>query len=141
MAVRQMKSLKSYRGGCHCGAVRFECEIDPAAGTSKCNCSICAKGRFWKAIVKAPAFRLVQGEDALSDYQFGSRAIHHLFCRNCGVKPFGRGHMEVLGGVFYAVNVACLDDAGAEELAQAPVTYQDGKTDHWEHPPAETRHL
>jgi hypothetical protein len=29
------------------------------------------KTRFWKAIVKADGFRLLQGEDALSDYRFG----------------------------------------------------------------------
>jgi hypothetical protein len=28
--------------------------------------------------------------------------------------------MEELGGKFYAINVACLDDAMYEELAQAP---------------------
>jgi hypothetical protein len=132
---------KSYRGSCHCGAVRFECAIDPAQGTSKRDCSICSKGRFWKAIVRAADFRLLQGEDALSDYHFGSHNIHHLFCRTCGIKPFGRGQMAELGGTFYAVNVACLDEGGAEELAQAPVTYQEGRRNNWSVPPAETRHL
>ena len=41
-----------YSGSCHCGAVRFECRLDPAEGTSRCNCSVCAKGRFWKAIAR-----------------------------------------------------------------------------------------
>jgi hypothetical protein len=132
---------RTYQGSCHCGAVRFACELDLAEGTSKCNCSVCTKGRFWKAITKADALRLLQGEDALTDYRFGSQTIHHLFCKHCGVKPFGRGHMDALGGTFYAVNLGCLDNATAEELARAPVEYQDGRNNRWEAPPAETRHL
>jgi len=132
---------KTYHGSCHYGAVRFECDIDLAEGTSKCNCSVCSKGRFWKAIAKAGSFRLLQGKDDLSDYQFGGKIIHHQFCRNCGIKPFGRGHMEALGGTFYAVNLACLDDAAPAELAAAPVEYQDGQNNKWESAPAEIRHL
>jgi hypothetical protein len=132
---------RTYHGSCHCGAVRFECELDLAEGTSKCNCSICTKTRFWKAIVKADSFRLLRGEDVLVDYQFGSGFIHHLFCGRCGVKTFGRGEMEELGGRFYAVNVACLDDATDEELALAPIAYENGRSDRWDQAPAETSYL
>ena len=131
---------RKYAGSCHCGDVRFQADIDLADGTSKCNCSICAKGRFWKAVISADAFQLLQGKESLSDYQFGGHTIHHLFCSRCGVKPFGRGRAEELGE-FYAVNVACLDDATAEELAQAPVRFEDGRHNKWESTPAETRHL
>lgn len=139
--------MKTYHGSCHCGTVRFECELDLGSGTSKCNCSICAKGRYWKTLVKADAFRLLQGADHLTDYQFGSHTIHHLFCRTCGIKPFGRAHLDIefqgeqLRGEFYAVNVACLDDSEARELAEAPVRFEDGRHDRWDMAPAETRHM
>jgi hypothetical protein len=134
---------KTYHGSCHCGAVRFEADIDLAAGTSRCNCSICMKARFWKAVVKAVSFRLLRGEDALADYTFdgGTGAgIHHRFCSRCGVKAFGSGHLDGFGD-FVAVNVACLDDASDRELAEAPVTFENGRDDAWSSPPAETRYL
>jgi hypothetical protein len=136
-----MTMKKTFQGGCHCGAVRFECELDPANGSSRCNCSICAKSRFWKAIAKGDAFRVLKGADALIVYGFGRGAIEHHFCRTCGIKPFGRGDMEVMGGVFYGVNLACLDGPAPEVFAAGAISYEDGRHDDWSKAPAETRHL
>jgi hypothetical protein len=132
--------LKTYHGSCHCGVVRFEADIDLSNETSKRNCSICTKARFWKTVVAADSFRLLAGEDALTNYQFGCENIHHLFCSRCGVKPLGRGHLEGFGD-FVAVNVACLDDATDQEFAEAPVIFQNGIADDWYSAPAETRYL
>ena len=126
---------KTYRGSCHCGAVRFEADIDLAAGTVKCNCSICAKGRNWLAAVGGDSFRLISGESDLSDYRFGSKTIGHRFCKHCGMHPYSGNDK------FYAVSIACLDDADPAEIIASPVTWVDGLHDNFKSPPAETRHL
>ncbi len=131
---------KTYTGSCHCGAVRFEADLDLGAGTFKCNCSICFKSRAWLAPVPAAAFRLLSGEQNLRDYQFGQKRIHHPFCTTCGVRPFSRGK-DPQGNESYAVRVNCLEEVDEKALVEAPIRYFDMLHDDFKTPPAETRHL
>jgi hypothetical protein len=132
---------KTYTGSCHCGAVRFEADIDLSGGTNKCNCSICTKTRNWNAIIKPAAFRLLAGENELSDYQFGGKSAHHVFCRHCGVRSFGRGYVKEIGGDYVSVQLASLDNLDLKELVAAPIRFADGRNNDWGAAPHEVRHL
>jgi len=120
--------LKTYRGSCHCGAVRFEADLDLTQPTYRCNCSICRRTRFWPAVAREDGFRLLAGRDALTQYLFNTRRNEHWFCRVCGVRAFGIGNDTPIGRMI-GVNVGCLEDVSEEELARLPVTYVDGMND------------
>jgi hypothetical protein len=125
-------------GSCHCGAVRFESELDTAVPSSRCNCSVCSKSRYWKMFVAADAFTLLEGAGSLAEYRFGSGRVAHMFCRRCGVKLFGHGDKASFPDPFYAINVACLDDPPEAFWLELKVVHQDGRHDRWETTPVET---
>lgn len=102
-----MADLRAHRGGCHCGAVRFEVDLPPAFEVEDCNCSICAMSGNIHVIVPQLRFRLVKGADHLTEYTFKTRAAKHWFCRICGVKSFYVPRSNPDG---YAVTYRCLDD-------------------------------
>jgi hypothetical protein len=134
--------LKTYTGSCHCGAVRFEADVDISAGTGKCNCTICTKMRLWSVDAAPEVFRLIAGQSELTDYRGANPVAHHLFCRNCGVRPFEWVDTpNMSGSKYYNLNVACLDGVDIDELMSAPVTFYDGLNNNWGESPAETRHL
>lgn len=96
------------RGGCHCGAVRFEALIrEPRPELLDCNCSMCSKTGFLHLIVPHEDFTLVSGEGALTSYRFGTKQADHLFCAKCGIKSFyqPRSHPEA-----WSINYRALDD-------------------------------
>ena len=118
-----MAEARTYAGGCHCGAVRFQVSAAVDAVVS-CNCSICSRTGALLAFAPADAFRLDRGEDVLTDYQFGKKRIHHLFCSRCGVRSFSRGSAPD-GRQMVAINVRCLEGV---DVASIPVRAFDGKS-------------
>lgn len=119
-----MNDSKRYEGGCHCGAVRYDVQLDLTQPVVTCNCSICFKTGALLAFTPEASFTLRSGQDALVDYQFGKKNIHHLFCRTCGVRSFGRGKGPD-GKEMRAINVRCLDGVSLEGLKLYPF---DGKS-------------
>lgn len=107
-----------HRGGCHCGAVRFEVDAPARLEVFDCNCSMCARlGGFLHLLVERDRFRLLQGEDVLTTYTFNTGVAKHTFCRVCGIKSFytPRSHPD---GV--SVSARCLDPGTVAELKVSP---------------------
>ena len=106
-----------HKGGCHCGAVRFEVEAPEDLEVSECNCSICSKSGYLHLIVPRSRFHLISGADNLQTYTFNTREAKHLFCRTCGIKSFyiPRSHPDGI-----SVNARCLDAATIRSMNIEP---------------------
>ena len=133
MQTQQDDTLITHRGGCHCGAVRFEIEAPAALHVHECNCSICSKAGYLHLIVPASRFRLLQGGDDLATYTFDTHEAKHHFCKTCGIKSFYVPRSNPDG---YSVNARCLDEGTIRTLTIEPF---DGKN--WEENAAQLAHL
>ena len=116
--------LETREGGCHCGHVRFQAQVDLDL-LSQCSCSICTK----KGIVHLPVapadFLLLRGKDALTVYTFETGVAQHPFCAHCGMHAFyiPRSQPDRI-----SLNARCLDDIDGMMLK--PTRFFDGR--HWE---------
>ena len=119
-------------------------EFDLAAGTNRCNCSICSKARAWFLFVRSGKFKLLAGEDVLSSYQWippgrTHAGLKYRFCSRCGIRLYATGELPQLGGHFYALHVPTLDDVDREELVNAPLNFVDNAHDRPDRAPVDTR--
>lgn len=75
-------------GSCHCGAVRYEAEVDPGR-VSTCHCTDCQAltGTAFRLSVQAVAgtFRLVEGAPRVyTKIGDSGRRREQAFCERCG---------------------------------------------------------
>jgi hypothetical protein len=110
-----MAETESYKGSCHCGKVAYTVNLDLSGELITCNCSICGRTGTMLTFVPETQFKLERGEEALTDYQFGKKSIHHVFCSTCGVRSFARGSMPD-GTKMAAINARCLEGVDISKL-------------------------
>ncbi len=115
-------SMENLKGGCHCGAVRYEAKAD-ISQAMECNCSHCADKGFILTFTPKENFRLLSGENRLTEYRFNKHVIAHRFCSVCGMQPFafaaGKDGVEMA-----AINLRSVDDLDVDTLSPKQV---DGK--------------
>lgn len=112
----------THSGGCQCGAVRFEANAE-VKEVIACNCSRCGKLGSLLTFVPTDDFKLLAGENAMTEFLFNRHVIHHLFCSTCGIEPYARA-VNPKGEAVIAINARCLDDV---DLAALTVRNYDGK--------------
>lgn len=117
-------TLTARRGGCHCGAVAWEADLPDEVTAEACNCSLCEMTGYLHVIVPASRFRLLGGEDALSEYRWNTGTARHLSCRTCGVKSFYVPRSNPDG---YSLNLRCMDRG---QFARVTIRAFDGRD--WE---------
>ena len=129
----RLDGVQQHTGGCLCGAVRYQVEVDLSKGGTRCNCSICTKLGSFGTVVKPAAFKLLAGESArlVVPNSVGDRT----FCKQCGTFCYGAGNLPEMGGEFVSVNLNTIDGIDPYAL---PVMYWDGRHDNWQVGPRPT---
>jgi hypothetical protein len=106
-------------GACHCGTVRFRVALTDGLKTARrCNCSFC---RMRGAVAVSAAYgdiTFIAGEDALTLYQFNTKAAEHYFCSKCGIYTH---HRRRSNPNQYGVNAACLKGVSPFDFAEVAV--------------------
>ena len=109
-----------YAGSCHCGSIKFEIDSD-LEKIVQCNCSICIKRNAKMIMIPKENFKLLEGSEDLSLYQFNTEIAKHFFCKKCGIYTHHNRKSDPNG---MGVNLCCIDDVDPMEFA---VIQFDGK--------------
>ncbi|MBP1848690.1 GFA family protein [Rhizobium halophytocola] len=107
-------AVQHYHGGCQCGAVAYEVDVD-LDRTVACNCSRCRRLGAVLAFAPVDDFTLLSGADNLSEYLFNTGKISHRFCKTCGIQSFSYG-VAPDGATMAAINVNCIDGVDTRAL-------------------------
>ena len=97
-------------GHCHCGAIRYEAELDPAL-VGICHCTDCQmlSGSPYRVSVRVPAatFKLLSGTPKvyLKTAESGAKRAHS-FCPECGTPVHSA---DPVNPQSYSLRVGCLD--------------------------------
>lgn len=106
-------------GACHCGTVRFRVRLTDGLRTARrCTCSLCRMRGAVAVTAATDALTVVEGEGALSLYQFNTGAAKHWFCSRCGIYTH---HQRRSNPDEYGVNVACLEGVSPFDFEVVPV--------------------
>lgn len=108
-----------HRGACHCGTVVFNVVLLDGFNTARrCNCSYCRMRGAVAVSANAGDLHIIEGQAALTLYQFNTGQAQHYFCARCGVYTH---HQRRSSPSQLGINVACLDGVSPFDFSEVPV--------------------
>lgn len=124
MSSPSLDFSRPLQAACHCGAVRFTVLLSDGLNTARrCNCSFCRMRGAVAVSAELSGIEVLQGQDALTLYQFNTGQAKHFFCKHCGIYTF---HQRRSSPHQYGVNVACI--AGMSPFDFAEVVVSEGRS-------------
>jgi hypothetical protein len=92
-AARKPSAVEVLRGGCLCGAVRFELTVPPRHA-SYCHCTRCQRRTGTAAsanvAVDGRALRITAGEEIVRGWRHPDGGAEKCFCSECGAHLWAR---------------------------------------------------
>ncbi len=104
--------MPKVKGGCLCGAVRYESAADPAL-VAVCHCTTCQKytGSAFSLNLGMPAGSVTITGDSLATYEdragASGKPFYRAFCARCGSPISGQG--DAYAGMIF-IKAGTLDD-------------------------------
>lgn len=115
-------NMETKQGSCHCGSVRFEVDLKNGLDEVRhCDCSLCKRKTAYVMSSTLDGFRVTQGKEYLTLYQFNTKVAKHYFCRICGIYTH---HQRRSNPNEYGFNIGCLD--GVNPFDYGPALVHDG---------------
>jgi hypothetical protein len=111
--------MAEINGACHCRTVRFHVKLTDGLRTARrCTCSYCRMRGAVAVSANLGDIRFMQGEDALTLYQFNTNTAKHYFCSRCGIYTH---HQRRSNPNQYGINAACLEGVSPFDFTEVPV--------------------
>ncbi len=114
-----MSKKTKIEGGCHCGNIQYQFEIESSIenlSIRACTCSFCTKqGVLYTSDPKGKLSVDIKSNKDVRKYQFSSKHINFVFCSICGVMPIVT--TEINNNLYALINIKTAN----KELLDLPV--------------------
>jgi hypothetical protein len=118
--------MKTWHGGCHCGALGFEFRtaLAPSAWSIRaCQCNFCRAHAGVYTSDPAGAVQFTHREpERVSRYRFGHKTADFIFCERCG--GYLGAVTDVEGRTLMVINIHSLDPQPGGMPAAQPMSYE-----------------